>query len=187
MSAIPPPPSGSVDPPKSGGLKGFIVNHKVWSAVIGLLLLSAVGAALSPPEAADPVASSATAPATEAPDTEAPVTEAPATEAPAATEPPEPKFTVSQENAIETAESYLDSSSFSEQGLIEQLEFEGYPAADAKFAVKHISVNWNEQAAKSAKEYLDYSSFSREGLIEQLEFEGFTTHQAIYGVDKTGL
>ena len=52
--------------------------------------------------------------------------------------------------------------------------FEKYSAADARFAVNHITVNWNEQAAKSAASYLDYGSFSRQSLIDQLEFEGFT-------------
>jgi hypothetical protein len=102
-------------------------------------------------------------------------------------------FTVSQENAIESAESYLDYTSFSRSGLIDQLSSEygeGFPMADAIFAVDHISVDWNEQAARSAKDYLAYSSFSRQGLIEQLESEygeGFTHSQAVYGVDQTGL
>ena len=99
----------------------------------------------------------------------------------------EPEFTVSQENAIGTAESYLDSMAFSESGLIEQLEYEKYSPADARFAVNHITVDWNEQAAKSAKSYLESMSFSRQGLIDQLEYEGFTTQQAIYGVNTTGL
>jgi hypothetical protein len=99
----------------------------------------------------------------------------------------EPEFTVSQENAIRTAESYLEYTAFSESGLIEQLRYEKYSAADARFAVHHISVDWNEQAAKSAKSYLEFSSFSRQGLIAQLKYEGFTAQQAIYGVNTTGL
>ena len=99
----------------------------------------------------------------------------------------EPEFTVGQENAISAAESYLDYTAFSKSGLIDQLEYEKYSAADARFAVNHITVDWNEQAAKSAKSYLEYSSFSRQGLIDQLEYEGFTTQQAIYGVNTTGL
>ena len=99
----------------------------------------------------------------------------------------EPEFTAGQENAIGAAESYLDTMAFSESGLIDQLEFEKYSAADARFAVNHIKVDWNEQAAKSAQDYLDSMSFSRQGLIDQLEYEGFTAHQAIYGVNTTGL
>lgn len=96
-------------------------------------------------------------------------------------------FTVSQENAIESAQNYLSTAPFSESGLIEQLEFEGYSKDDASFAVSHIQVDWNEQAARSAANYLDSMPFSRSGLIEQLEFEGFTHSQAVYGVNQTGL
>ena len=101
--------------------------------------------------------------------------------------PVEPEFTAGQENAISAAKSYLDYTAFSKSGLIDQLKFEKYSASDARFAVNHITVDWNEQAAKSAQSYLDYSSFSRQGLIDQLEFEGFTTQQATHGVNTTGL
>lgn len=96
----------------------------------------------------------------------------------------EPKLTFGQENALGTAADYLSYTAFSREGLIEQLEFEGYSTKDATFAVDYLNVNWNEQAVKAAKDYLSYSSFSRQGLIEQLEFEGYTTEQATYGVDK---
>jgi hypothetical protein len=49
-----------------------------------------------------------------------------------------PDFTVAQENAIESAQSYLDMSGFSRAGLIHQLTSkagEGYKMADAEFAV----------------------------------------------------
>jgi hypothetical protein len=98
-----------------------------------------------------------------------------------------PPLTVSQENAIATAEDYLDFSAFSASGLIDQLEFEGFSTADAQFAVSHITVNWNEQAAKHAKDYLDLMPFSRQGLIDQLVYEGYTYAQATYGVNQTGL
>jgi len=95
--------------------------------------------------------------------------------------------TVSQQNALESAQSYLDFSAFSRSGLISQLEFEGYSTADAEWALDNMVVDWNEQAAKSAQSYLEYSSFSRSGLIDQLEFEGYTRAQAEYGVDQVGL
>ena len=106
---------------------------------------------------------------------------------------PEAGFTVSQQNAIEAAESYLDTGAFSEEGLVDQLSSkygEGFPKADAVFAVKHIKVNWKEQAAESAKGYLDTGSFSCQGLIDQLESkygENFTHSQAVYGARQTGL
>ena len=94
----------------------------------------------------------------------------------------EQDYTVSQLNALESAESYLSFSSFSRSGLIDQLKYEGFSKSDAAFAVDNVTVDWDEQAAKSAESYLDSSSFSRSGLIDQLEFEGFTSSQAEYGV-----
>lgn len=95
--------------------------------------------------------------------------------------------TAAQENALQSAADYLDTSSFSRKGLIEQLKFEGYSTSDATYAADNVGADWNEQAAKSARDYLDTSSFSRSGLIDQLRFEGFTLEQATYGVDQTGL
>ena len=101
------------------------------------------------------------------------------------------KGTVSQQNAYRSAQSYLSYSDFSRSGLLSQLEFESFPAADAEFAVARLEaeggVDWNAQAAGSAKSYLEYSSFSRQGLVDQLKFEGFTPEQAEYGVSQTGL
>ena len=95
--------------------------------------------------------------------------------------------TVSQQNAVRSAESYLDTMAFSRSGLIDQLVFEGYSEADATFAVDSITVDWNEQARRSAESYLETMPFSRSGLIDQLMFEGYTQSQATYGVDAAGL
>lgn len=96
-------------------------------------------------------------------------------------------MTPGQKNAVRAAEQYLDYSSFSREGLIDQLEFEEYSVADATFAVDFVAPDWNEQAAKSAETYLDYTAFSRQSLIDQLVFEGFTVEQAQYGVDSAGI
>lgn len=101
--------------------------------------------------------------------------------------------TVSQKNALREAESYLQSSSFSEAGLIAQLSSEAgskYPQADAEWAVHHLHVNWNDQAVKEARSYLKSSSFSCQGLIEQLSSEAgskFTQAQAEYAARQVGL
>lgn len=92
--------------------------------------------------------------------------------------------TSGQSNAKRSAESYLDYSAFSRQGLIEQLEYEGYSADDAAHAVDSLDVDWSEQAVKSAESYLEYSSFSLQGLIDQLIYEGFTDAQAQYGAEQ---
>ena len=95
--------------------------------------------------------------------------------------------TLSQQNALDTAASYLNYSAFSHDGLVKQLEYEKYSHEDAVYAADYCGADWKEQAAKSAKQYLDYSSFSRDGLIDQLLYEGFTRDQAVYGVNQAGL
>ena len=106
---------------------------------------------------------------------------------PAPTSKPEPTDTVSQQQAVESAQSYLRYSSFSRSGLIDQLEYEGFSTADATYGVDAQNADWNAQAAGSAQDYLNYSSFSRSGLIDQLIYEGFTLQQATYGVNAVGL
>ena len=109
---------------------------------------------------------------------------------PVATPEPTPESTptvsVSKQNAIKKAQSYLSYMAFSRKGLIEQLEYEKFSNEDAVYAVDNVGANWNEQALKKGKSYLDYMAFSRKGLIEQLEFEGFTHEQAVYGTDNSG-
>jgi hypothetical protein len=95
--------------------------------------------------------------------------------------------TASQRNARLKAGDYLDFTSFSRSGLIQQLEFEGFTPDDAAYGVDALNVDWNDQAAKKAAEYLDFTSFSHSGLVDQLVFEGFTRAQAEYGVSTTGL
>jgi Host cell surface-exposed lipoprotein len=109
-----------------------------------------------------------------------------ADEAPAVTE-PVLQYTRSEDNAIRSAESYIDTMAFSREGLIEQLEYEGFTTAEATLAVDTIVVDWNEQAYKSAESYLDTMPFSRTELVDQLVYEGFTASQAAYGVGQTGL
>ena len=94
--------------------------------------------------------------------------------------------TIGEKNALDKAKSYLDYTAFSKEGLIEQLEYEGFTNAEAKFGVDNCGANWKEQAAKKAKQYMNYSSFSKKGLIDQLEYEGFTSEQAEYGAKAVG-
>lgn len=94
---------------------------------------------------------------------------------------------VSQQNAVKKAKSYLNSSSFSFNGLIEQLEYEGFPHADAVYGAEHCGADWMVQAEKKAASYMKHSAFSRKGLIDQLEYEGFTPEQAAHGADSVGL
>ena len=94
--------------------------------------------------------------------------------------------TLGEQNALKTAESYLSITAFSWNGLVDQLEFEGYTHDESVYAANNCGADWNEQAAKKAASYLHVLSFSRSGLIEQLEFEGFTHDQAVYGAVQVG-
>lgn len=96
------------------------------------------------------------------------------------------EVTMGQKNALDKALSYLEFTSFSYNGLIEQLEFDQFSHEDAVYAADNCGADWNEQAGKKAKSYLEFMSFSRDGLIEQLEFDGFTPDQAEYGVSAVG-
>lgn len=98
-----------------------------------------------------------------------------------------PKPTIAMLNAVKKAKSYLDFTSFSYTGLIEQLEFEGFSHDEAVYGTDHSGADWYAQAVKKAKSYMSWGSFSRSGLIDQLEFEGFTYDQAVHGVDAVGL
>jgi hypothetical protein len=92
--------------------------------------------------------------------------------------------------ALRSAESYLEMSGFSKQGLYEQLSSsagEGFTQAQAQYAVNHVDANWKKEAVESARSYLDMSPMSRAELIEQLSSsagEGFTYEEAVYAVNK---
>ncbi len=179
-------------------LVGYAENKKIAWIVTGVLVLAAILLGATSPKGAvtaDPASfvSSAQTPAAVVEEEPIEATVVTATEAAAATpaetaaaEPAAPELTLSQQNAVGSAEKYLAYTSFSRSGLIDQLEYEGYATADAEFAVDHVAPDWNGQAALKAKSYLDMTTFSRQGLIDQLVFEGFTPEQAEYGVTAVG-
>lgn len=110
------------------------------------------------------------------------------TRKPTTTKATEPTYssssTAGQRNALRSAKLYLSSMPFSHDGLIKQLEYEGYSSTDAKFAADNCGADWYAQAVKCAENYLKTMPFSRDDLIYQLEYEGYTHDQAVYGVNK---
>lgn len=178
-------------------LDGYDKYKKVaWIVTGALVVLSLILGAVAPKSPSVSQPASLVQPAddsAEAASADETATDEPAVEEPAVEEETEeteteaePELTLAQENAVASAQNYLDLTAFSRSGLIEQLEYEGFSAEDAAFAVDLIDPDWNEQAAISAQKYLDLTSFSREGLIDQLEYEGFTSKQAEYGVTAVG-
>ena len=119
----------------------------------------------------------------------------PASEEAAASAPASPSgnLTAAQRNAVRSANSYLQLSGFSRQGLIDQLSSEfgdSYSVGDATVAVNSLSTDWNAQAARSAVSYLALSGFSCQGLIDQLSSEfgdKYTVEQATYGATQAGI
>ena len=62
-------------------------------------------------------------------------------------------MSASQENAVRSAQSYVDMMGFSRQGLIDQLSSEygdQYSVADATLAVDSLGVDWNVNAGSNA-------------------------------------
>ena len=95
--------------------------------------------------------------------------------------------TVSQQNAVKSAQSYLSYTAFSHDGLVAQLEYDQFSNADAVYGADNSGADWNAQAAAAAKQYMSYSAFSRGSLITQLEYDKFTEAQAEYGANAVGL
>lgn len=94
--------------------------------------------------------------------------------------------TISQNNALEQAQSYIRHSAFSYNDLIGQLEYHGYSTEDATWAADNCGADWMAEALESAESYIRHSGFSYAGLIDQLEYSEFTAEQAKYGADNCG-
>jgi hypothetical protein len=101
---------------------------------------------------------------------------------------PRAKVTRAQKEALESAESYLESGSFSKKGLLDQLTSkygEDFDKADARWAIDHVDADYKAEAVESAKSYLESGSFSKRELRSQLTSsygEGFTKAEADYAV-----
>lgn len=94
------------------------------------------------------------------------------------------------EQAVRSAESYLDVDSFSEKGLIRLLENgELFTHDQVEYALSVVGpgVDWNERAVMRAESYLSIDSFSEKGLLSQLENGALFTHdQAVYALSVVG-
>lgn len=89
------------------------------------------------------------------------------------------------QNCYDQAMSYLDFMAFSRNGLIQQLQYEGYTdnaISNALDLLEKYYVSWDTEAVKKAQEYMETFSFSQQRLYEQLIHDGFTEEQANYGV-----
>ena len=169
---------GRQRPSRNHGTGIHIMTKKIVAALAATFALAACGAAST--DAGTQASTTSTATATSASKPATPKTTA-------KPKPAAPKLSNEAQEAKESAQSYLDMSGFSKKGLVKQLQFEGFKAADITAAMATMKVDWNAEAAESAKSYVDMSSFSRASLIKQLTFEGFTAKEAAFGATAAGL
>lgn len=83
---------------------------------------------------------------------------------------------------IKTIKQYLKKLAFSEESLIDQLVYDGYPKSEASEAIDSLDIDWNEQAVKWAKDFLDYYVVSNDRIYVLLEEEGFDDDQINYAI-----
>ena len=94
------------------------------------------------------------------------------------------------EQALKSAQNYVDTLHFSRQGLKQQLTSEygsGFSEEAAEYALEHVDVDYKEEAVEAAQSYLDAMSFSRQELKQQLTSEyrsGLTEEEAEYALDQ---
>ena len=83
-----------------------------------------------------------------------------------------------QAQAGEVAKRYLQTASYSKEGLINALTiYEHFNRKTAEEAVGSLSVDWQEQAAKEMESYLNMDGVSEEKLREYMERDLFTEEQ----------
>ena len=95
--------------------------------------------------------------------------------------------TENQQKALDKANEYVDTLPLSHDGLLKQLEYDGYTTDVATYAADNCSVNWNKEAKEMAEQYMDSTTYTYKEMVQQLEAEGFTKKQAKFGAKAVGL
>ena len=95
--------------------------------------------------------------------------------------------TENQQKALDKANEYVDTLPLSHDGLIKQLEYDGYTTDVATYAADNCSANWNKEAKEMAEQYMDSTTYTYKEMVRQLEAEGFTKEQAKFGAKAVGL
>lgn len=95
--------------------------------------------------------------------------------------------TENQQKALDKANEYVDTLPLSREGLIKQLEYDGYTTDVATYAADNCSANWNKEAKEMAEQYMDSTTYTYKDMVQQLETEGFTKKQAKFGAKAVGL
>lgn len=86
-----------------------------------------------------------------------------------------------KEAAVAEAKKLLETSAYSYDGLVAQLQYMGYAPEDAAYGADNCGADWNEQAKARAKSLLQTMEYNYDNFVEKLESEGFTHDQAVTG------
>ena len=95
--------------------------------------------------------------------------------------------TENQQKALDEANEYIDTLALSHDGLIKQLEYDGYSTDVATYAADNCGANWNKEAKEMAEQYMESTTYTYKAMVQQLEAEGFTRDQAKFGARAVGL
>lgn len=166
-----------------------IIGGRIAAVAVGAALVVGTIGCLGGCSGSSSDASTAAASTTEAATSAPATTEAASTEAqsPVTSSTKIPGATVSQQNALDRAQSTLLLVPISHDELVDQLVLLKFSEEDATWAADNCGADWNDMAAQKAQTYLNTTSFSHDGLVTQLEYEKFTPEQAEYGVSAVGL
>lgn len=90
-------------------------------------------------------------------------------------------------SALRSAQNYLRSGNFSQEGLYNQLtsQFDQHTPEAARYAVENVDADWNQEALDAARSYQETMNMSPAAIYDQLtsQFELYTPEQAQYAVD----
>lgn len=90
-----------------------------------------------------------------------------------------------KQDAGESAKGYVRSVPMSYDGLVSQLEHDGYSHDEAVVAADACGADWNESAARAADDYVKRSGVSADGLRRRLAGDGYTQDQIDYAMGRT--
>ena len=97
------------------------------------------------------------------------------------------KPTISEKNALKSAESYSNTLHMSKKGIYNQLisTVEGFTKEEAQYAIDNIEADWKENALETARTYQNSLSMSKKAIYNQLisSAEAFTKEEAQYAID----
>ena len=95
--------------------------------------------------------------------------------------------TENQQKALDKANEYVNTLALSHDGLVKQLEYDGYSTDVATYAADNCDTNWNKEAKEMAEQYMESTTYTYKAMVQQLQAEGFTKDQAEFGAKAAGL